>query len=80
MDNGELSNDKASETKPESLKKRGFAAMDREVVRAIAKKGGISAHLRGAGHEFTSEEARAAGRKGGQSRHRAAVALKAANG
>jgi general stress protein YciG len=44
---------------------RGFAAMDRKVVSEIARKGGQAAHARGTAHEFTSEEARAAGRKGG---------------
>ncbi len=46
---------------------RGFAAMDEERQREIARKGGRVAHERGTAHEFTSEEARAAGRKGGQS-------------
>jgi general stress protein YciG len=32
----------------------------------IASKGGIAAHAKGTAHEFTSEEARAAGRKGGR--------------
>lgn len=45
---------------------RGFAAMDREKQRAIASKGGKAAHAKGVAHEFTSEEARAAGRKGGR--------------
>lgn len=44
---------------------RGFAAMDAEVVRAIASKGGKAAHEQGTAHEFTSEEAREAGVKGG---------------
>jgi general stress protein YciG len=48
-------------------KPRGFAAMDPERQREIASKGGRIAHLRGNAHEFTSEEAREAGRKGGQS-------------
>jgi hypothetical protein len=34
--------------------------------REIASKGGRAAHLKGTAHEWTSEEARAAGRKGGQ--------------
>ncbi len=45
---------------------RGFAAMDEERQREIARKGGRVAHERGTAHEFTPEEARAAGRKGGQ--------------
>jgi general stress protein YciG len=39
--------------------------MSREKQRAIASKGGKAAHAQGTAHEFTSEEARAAGRKGG---------------
>jgi general stress protein YciG len=50
-----------------SKKPRGFAAMDPEKQREIARRGGKIAHLRGNAHEFTPEEAREAGRKGGQS-------------
>jgi general stress protein YciG len=49
--------------------KRGFAAMDPEVVKEIARKGGKSAHAAGTAHRFTSEEAREAGRKGGRAMH-----------
>ncbi len=45
---------------------RGFAAMDLARQREIASKGGRAAHESGHAHEFTSEEARRAGRKGGQ--------------
>lgn len=44
---------------------RGFASMDEEKQREIASKGGKAAHEKGTAHEFTSEEAREAGRKGG---------------
>ncbi len=44
---------------------RGFAAMSAEKQREIASKGGKAAHQSGKAHEFTSEEAREAGRKGG---------------
>lgn len=47
--------------------KRGFAAMDPEKQRAIARKGGKAAHESGNAHEFSSTEAAAAGRKGGAS-------------
>jgi general stress protein YciG len=47
---------------------RGFASMDDEQQRAIAAEGGREAHRQGVAHEFDSEEAREAGRKGGQSR------------
>jgi hypothetical protein len=42
--------------------------MDDEKQRAIAAEGGRAAHAQGTAHEFTSEEAREAGRKGGQAR------------
>lgn len=48
-----------------SRSKRGFAAMDEKKQREIASKGGKAAHERGTAHEWTSEEAREAGRKGG---------------
>lgn len=53
------------EEKPKSG--RGFASMDPERRRAICSLGGKTAHALGRAHEFTSEEAREAGRKGGQS-------------
>ena len=46
--------------------KRGFASMDAEKQRQIASKGGHAAHQKGTAHEFTPEEAREAGRKGGE--------------
>ena len=49
---------------------RGFASMDRSRQREIASKGGKAAHQKGSAHEWTSEEARAAGRKGGMASHR----------
>lgn len=45
---------------------RGFAGMDAARQREIASKGGKAAHEKGTAHEFTSEEARVAGRKGGE--------------
>jgi len=45
---------------------RGFAAMDPEQQREIARRGGRAAHESGNAHEFTSEEAAEAGRKGGE--------------
>jgi uncharacterized protein len=53
----------------EKIKKRlGFAILkERNPGRlaTIASEGGKSAHKAGTAHEFTSEEAKAAGRKGG---------------
>ncbi len=43
--------------------------MDRKLVSEIARKGGKAAHSAGTAHEFTSEEARVAGRKGGRATH-----------
>jgi general stress protein YciG len=57
-----------STEKPRS--RRGFAGMDRAQVRALASRGGKAAHEQGTAHEFTSEEARAAGRKGGLASHK----------
>jgi general stress protein YciG len=45
--------------------RRGFASMDPTKQRKIASKGGKAAHAKGTAHEWTSAEARAAGRKGG---------------
>jgi len=54
---------------PKAKRPRGFAAMDRKLVSEIARKGGKAAHSAGTAHEFTSEEARVAGRKGGRATH-----------
>ena len=50
-------------------KGRGFASMDPNKQRSIASKGGRAAHAKGTAHEFTPEEAKRAGRKGGRARH-----------
>ena len=46
--------------------KRGFASMDPSRQRDIASKGGKAAHAKGTAHEWTADEARNAGRKGGE--------------
>lgn len=46
--------------------KRGFASMDPGRQRDIASKGGKAAHAKGTAHEWTADEARKAGRKGGE--------------
>lgn len=46
--------------------KRGFASMDPARQREIASKGGRAAHAKGTAHEWSAEEARRAGRKGGE--------------
>ena len=50
--------------------KRGFASMDSAKQREIASKGGRAAHVKGTAHEWSAEEARAAGRKGGLASHK----------
>jgi len=59
----------APETPAAKKKPRGFAVMDRAKVSEIAQKGGRAAHAAGTAHEFTSEEARVAGSKGGKAAH-----------
>lgn len=56
--------------------KRGFASMKPEVQQSIASRGGKAAHAAGTAHEFNTDEARAAGKKGGEivSRDRAHMA------
>jgi uncharacterized protein len=58
----------AAET-PKPRRPRGFAAMDRNKVSEIASKGGKAAHAAGTAHQFTSDEARSAGKKGGVAPH-----------
>jgi general stress protein YciG len=53
-------------TEQTGTRARGFASMSSEKQREIARKGGKAAHERGTAHEFTTDEARAAGRKGGE--------------
>lgn len=62
---------------PKTKKRRGFAAMDPTRVAEIASKGGRAAHAAGTAHEFTSDEAREAGRKGGYATHARRRASKA---
>ena len=50
----------------ERKERRGFASMSPEKQREIASKGGRAAHEKGTAHEWTADEARNAGRKGGQ--------------
>jgi uncharacterized protein len=65
------------QTKPKQ--RRGFAAMDPRLVAEIASKGGKAAHAAGTAHEFTSDEARDAGRKGGLAPHQRRRATPATN-
>ncbi len=52
--------------KTDRKERRGFASMSPEKQREIASKGGRAAHEKGTAHEWTADEARNAGRKGGQ--------------
>ena len=54
---------------PAPKKRRGFAVMDPKRVSEIASKCGKAAHAAGTAHEFSREEAREAGRKGGYATH-----------
>ena len=50
---------------PRPKLRRGFASMSAEKQREIASKGGRAAHVKGTAHEWSPDEARQAGRKGG---------------
>lgn len=64
------SNDSSEEERGAAERKgtanRGFAAMDPEKQKRIASEGGRAAHRQGVAHEWSKDEAREAGRKGGQ--------------
>lgn len=63
----------ASANPRQGTEKRGFAAMDPQRQREIASAGGRAAHVAGTAHEFTSEEARAAGRHSHMNDNRASA-------
>jgi hypothetical protein len=70
--NADETNPDTSETPTpptDERRRRGFAAMDRTRVKEIASKGGKAAHAAGTAHQFSSDEARVAGRKGGMAPH-----------
>lgn len=54
-----------SDEKKPTKANRGFAAMTPAARSDIARKGGQAAHAAGTAHQWTSEDAKAAGRKGG---------------
>ena len=54
--------------------------MDKNKQRQIASKGGKAAHEKGTAHEWTGEEAREAGRKGGMASHRRKIESEAPAG
>ena len=63
---------------PPARAKRGFAVLSPEKKREIASMGGKAAHEHGRAHRFTSEEARAAGKRRHQLRMLAAAQAAAA--
>lgn len=63
MDTQQASHGTNNLNTPAKKSRRGFAAMDPRRQREIASLGGRAAHLSGHAHEFTSDEARAAGKK-----------------
>ena len=80
-ENRENSGENRENTGRKGSSNRGFASMDPEQQRLIASKGGKAAHQLGVAHEFNSEEAREAGRKGGEAvsrdrEHMAAIGRK----
>lgn len=48
------------------MSQKGFASLTAAERREVASKGGKAAHRLGRAHEFTSEEARENGRRGGR--------------
>lgn len=54
---------------------RGFASMEPAKQREIASRGGKAAHIKGTAHEFTAEEARIAGSKGGRASRRRVLSM-----
>lgn len=65
MDNQNTNHETATPAPARPKLRRGFASMSPEKQREIASKGGRAAHLKGTAHEWTADEARSAGRKGG---------------
>ena len=62
---GTFRTQQSTNTEPIHKRRSGFASKSPDKQRLIASKGGKSAHIKGTAHEFTTEEARSAGRKGG---------------
>jgi hypothetical protein len=57
-------------SEPTNRRRRGFAAMEPEKQKQIARKGGQAAHKQGVAHRWSTDEAREAGKKGGLARKR----------
>jgi len=65
-ENEEEKLEKVEKVEKVGKERRGFASMDPNKQREIASKGGRAAHAKGTAHEFTADEARYAGSKGGK--------------
>ena len=52
------------------MSRRGFASLSPEKRKFIAQKGGRAAHQSGRAHEWTHDQAVAAGKKGGRVRRK----------
>lgn len=63
------SNEQQPPAKRAGTARRGFASMDPQRQREIARAGGKAAHAKGTAHEFNPQEARVAGSKGGLAAH-----------
>jgi uncharacterized protein len=61
-----MSDDASGESALHQARGRGFASMNKERHRELAKQGGRAAQERGTAHKFAGDEAREAGRKGGE--------------
>ena len=66
MSNDSSETERSQSTERKGTANRGFAAMDPEKQKRIASEGGRAAHRQGVAHEWSKDEAREAGRKGGQ--------------
>ena len=65
-DSQSATTEEADAVKPRVKQRRGFAVMDKEAHRELARSGGVAAHAAGLAHKFSSEKAREAGKKGGR--------------
>jgi general stress protein YciG len=66
MDNQQMVSNGRENGERRGASNRGFAAMSPERQKQIASEGGRAAHRQGVAHEWNSDEARKAGRKGGE--------------
>ena len=66
-DNDNLLDDFETDSDTNQSGSQGFASMDPGKQRKIASKGGKASHRSGNAHEWDSQEAKEAGRKGGNS-------------